>query len=45
MRPENVNSHLEQVIQRHADDLARGAFISVTEGQWRVRRLSIGGQG
>lgn len=41
MRPESVNRHLEWVLRQAQEDLARGAIISVREGQIRVRRLPI----
>jgi len=41
MRPESVNRHLAQVLQQAAEDLARGAIVSVREGQIRVRSLPI----
>ncbi|MCD5408684.1 DUF5615 family PIN-like protein [Candidatus Bipolaricaulota bacterium] len=31
MRPDSVNRHLDQVLQRAGEDLARGAIISVEE--------------
>jgi len=42
MRPTNVRRHLQAIIDHHADALARGAIISVTEGRLRVRGLPIG---
>ena len=41
MRPDSVNRHLDWVLQQAADDLERGAIISVREGQIRVRSLPI----
>lgn len=41
MRPDKVNRYLQRVLDEHADDLANGADISVTEGQIRVRHLPI----
>jgi len=41
MRPESVNRHLDLVLQRAADELERGAIISVRENQIRVRSLPI----
>lgn len=40
-RPDHVNTHLDNVIVRHATDLAIGAIISVNEKRIRVRRLPI----
>lgn len=42
MRPERVNRYLQEVLERHGTELARGAIISVTEGQARVRLLPLG---
>ncbi len=41
MRAEKVNRYLMHVLNEHADALQRGAVISVTEGQIRVRRLPL----
>ena len=41
MQPAQVNQHLDSVIAQHQDELAQGAVISVTEGQFRVRLLPI----
>lgn len=41
MRPDSVNRHLARVLKQAADDLARGAIVSVREGQIRVRALPI----
>ena len=41
MRPDSVNRHLELVLQHAADDLERGAIVSVREDQIRVRSLPI----
>jgi predicted nuclease of predicted toxin-antitoxin system len=41
MRAATVNRHLQAVIRQYADDLTRGAFISVAEGRIRVRQLPI----
>jgi predicted nuclease of predicted toxin-antitoxin system len=42
MRPDRVNRYLERVVSEHAEALAQGAIISVTEGQIRVRVLPVG---
>jgi predicted nuclease of predicted toxin-antitoxin system len=39
MRPENVNRYLKHIIGEKRVMLAEGAFVSVTEGQIRVRLL------
>jgi predicted nuclease of predicted toxin-antitoxin system len=41
MRPETVNAYLARILDTHGADLQRGAVISVTEGQIRVRRLPL----
>ncbi len=41
MRADKVNRYLDRVLADYADDLQRGAVISVTEGQVRMRRLPI----
>ena len=41
MRPENVNRHLQRIVEEHAELLERGAIISVTEGRIRVRALPL----
>ena len=41
MRPENVNHHLEQIINNHGDLLESGVFVSVTEGRIRMRPLPL----
>ena len=41
MHPERVRQHLQEVIHRHLDALTRGAMISVSEGQVRVRLLPV----
>lgn len=41
MRPERVSRYLEDTISRHAEAMERGAIISVTEGQVRVRLLPL----
>jgi predicted nuclease of predicted toxin-antitoxin system len=42
MRPEHVNHYLDTVLDRFADQLERGALISVTERAIRVRPLPVG---
>ena len=39
MRPENVNRYLQAVVVQYQAALARGAIVSVAEGQIRVRDL------
>ena len=41
MQPAQVNQFIDRVIAQHQDELAQGAVISVTEGQFRVRLLPI----
>lgn len=41
MQPQKVNRYLEQVIAQHSDRLEKGAIISVTEGQIRIRDLPV----
>ncbi len=43
MRPENVNRHLNLVLDNHREALEQGAIISVTELRIRVRLLPIQG--
>jgi predicted nuclease of predicted toxin-antitoxin system len=42
MRPDRVNHYLQSMISQYGDLLEQGAFISLTEGQTRVRTLPIG---
>jgi predicted nuclease of predicted toxin-antitoxin system len=39
MRPDSVNRHLQQVLDRFRLKLEKGAIITVTEGNIRVREL------
>lgn len=41
MRPERVEHYLKEIIIQHGDELEKGAIISVTEGQVRIRALPI----
>src|SRR5262245_46922822 len=41
MHPDRVNGALQCLLPQHADALERGAMISVTEGQVRVRSLPL----
>jgi predicted nuclease of predicted toxin-antitoxin system len=41
MRPESVNQHLAEVIERFDTDLERGVIASVTDRRIRVRQLPI----
>lgn len=41
MRPESVNRHLRQVLERFQSQLESGAVVTVTEGSVRVRELPI----
>lgn len=42
MHPDRVNRALQRLLPQHGDALERGAMISVTEGQVRVRSLPLG---
>jgi predicted nuclease of predicted toxin-antitoxin system len=42
MHPDWVNGALQRLLPQHGDALERGAMISVTEGQVRVRSLPPG---
>lgn len=42
MHPDRVNGALQRLLPRHGDTLERGAMISVTAGQVRVRSLPLG---
>lgn len=41
MRPEMVSRYLQGIIDQHWESLEKGAIISVTEGQIRVRLLPL----
>lgn len=41
MRPEQVNRYLQAVLEAHGEALERGAVVSVTEGQLRLRLLPL----
>jgi predicted nuclease of predicted toxin-antitoxin system len=41
MQPNNVNRHLQAIIEQHREALESGAMITVSEGLIRVRRLPI----
>jgi predicted nuclease of predicted toxin-antitoxin system len=41
MHPDRVNGALQRLLPQHGDALERGAMISVTEGQVRVRSLPL----
>ena len=41
MRPESINQHLAEVIERFGTDLERGVIASVTDRRIRVRPLPI----
>jgi predicted nuclease of predicted toxin-antitoxin system len=41
MRPESINLHLAEVIERFGTDLERGVIASVTDRRIRVRQLPI----
>jgi len=45
MRPKQVNHYLHRVLSQHQGVLERGAVISVSEGQIRVRTLPISTNG
>jgi len=42
MHPEMVNRYVEGILRQHLAALKRGAILSVTEGQIRVRLLPLG---
>lgn len=42
MHPDRVDSALQHILSQHAEALERGAILSVTEGQVRVRSLPLG---
>jgi predicted nuclease of predicted toxin-antitoxin system len=42
MRREMQIQYLTEVVKQHASSLAGGAFLSVTEGQIRIRTLPLG---
>lgn len=41
MRPEQVNHAPREIIAKHSATLEKGAIITVTEGQLRIRQLPI----
>ena len=41
MHPERVNRYLQEIVSRHQVALEKGAIISVSEGQIRVRSLPL----
>ena len=41
MRPENVNRHLQAILEQHGEKLLVGVMVTVTEGRIRVRRLPM----
>lgn len=41
MRPEQVNRYMQTVLAEHGEALERGAVVSVTEGQLRLRLLPL----
>ena len=41
MRPDQVNTYMKEIIEKHPDVLEQGAAISITEGKLRVRLLPI----
>jgi len=41
MRPERINRYLQSIIEQHKGLLEKGAIMSVTEGQIRVRALPL----
>ena len=41
MHPDRVNGTLQPILSQHGDALERGAILSVTEGQVRVRSLPL----
>ncbi len=45
MHPEQVNHYLHRILSQHQGMLERGAILSVSEGQIRVRTLPIRSNG
>ena len=41
MRPDNVNRHLVDLLERFGDELSAGALASVTDESIRIRRLPV----
>jgi predicted nuclease of predicted toxin-antitoxin system len=41
MRPESINQHMAEVIERFNTDLERGVIASVTDWRIRIRQLPI----
>jgi predicted nuclease of predicted toxin-antitoxin system len=41
MRPERVNTYLDQIAAEHQEILERGAIVSVSERQIRLRNLPV----
>lgn len=41
MRPDNINAHLEVILDQHANNLEEGVIMSVTEHHIRMRSLPI----
>ena len=41
MRPDRVNSYVEEIVAKYQEILEQGAVVSVTEGKIRVRILPI----
>ncbi len=41
MQPERVNQYLLRIIDQHNEELEKGAIVSVSEGQIRIRMLPI----
>lgn len=41
MHPDRINGALQRILLQHGDALERGALLSVTEGQVRVRSLPL----
>ena len=41
MRPERVNSYLNEIVVRYRDALDKGCVVSVTENQIRIRNLPL----
>lgn len=41
MRPDNIRRYLNEILRLHGEAIERGALISVTEGQARIRQQPL----